>query len=172
MSCHTAQSGVRQLILTPIFKPFPTYNRTAKLLTFFLISKLNLKNSFQSLHYQRNNPLLPTAHMIFMSLPPRTQRRSNSSPNETNITFRKAEKTTGNRCAKRALPLPSPCGLNTIIFWSIFGLNSVIDFSRFNRTPIVTQSIPDSYPIDIARDCQREEREERIPDAYINRTVW
>ena len=52
-------------------------------------------------------------------------------------------------------PLSPPRAFDRVKFWSIFGLNSVIDFSRFNRTPIVTQSIPDSYPINTARDCQR-----------------
>ncbi len=47
--------------------------------------------------------------------------------------------------------LPLPRAHDTVKFWFIIGLNSVIDFGRFNLTPIDTQSIPDPYPNMTAR---------------------
>ena len=46
---------------------------------------------------------------------------------------------------------PLPRAHDTVKFWFIIGLNSVIDFGRFNLTPIDTQSIPDHYPNITAR---------------------
>ena len=46
---------------------------------------------------------------------------------------------------------PLPRAHDTVKFWFIIGLNSVIDFGRFNLTPIDTQSIPDHYPNMTAR---------------------
>ncbi len=54
--------------------------------------------------------------------------------------------------------LSPPRGFDWVKFWSIFSLNSVINFSRFNRTPIDTQSIPDSYPTITAGYYQDEDR--------------
>ena len=46
---------------------------------------------------------------------------------------------------------PLPRAHDTVKFWFIIGLNSVIDFGRFNLTPIDTQSIPEHYPNQTAR---------------------
>ena len=48
-----------------------------------------------------------------------------------------------------------PRALDTVKFWSIISLYSVIIFVRFNRTPIDTQSLPDSYPTITAKEGQR-----------------
>ena len=61
-------------------------------------------------------------------------------------------------CRYPDLPTIHPRGHAMVKKGAIFGLNSVIDFSRFNRTPIVTQSLPDSYPTITAGYYQDEDR--------------